>query len=164
MPKYKFVASSVYCDYMQTERAGMRRIFFWVSGKWNRFSLGHRVATDLLPQFHCNFYGESVYNAFKTCEKCEKSGRVLLHWLCSDKLTVISDTASHVLILRMVIHTFEESCWDASCLWSLYASFFLTLFISVECLYCCFVKRDWTGRDCRRHNWESFSADIWTII
>lgn len=68
MPKYKFVASSAYSDYMQTEHAGMRRRFFWVSGKLKPFSLGHRVATELVPQFHCSFSGESVYNAF------EKSG------------------------------------------------------------------------------------------
>lgn len=139
MPKYKFVASSVYCDYMQTERAGMRRRFFWVSGKRNRFSLGHRVATDLLPQFHCNFYGESVYNAFKTCEKCEKSGRVLLHWLCSDKLTVISDTASHVLILRMVIHTFWRGllgCWlpvESVCIIFPHSFYFCGVFVLLFC-------------------------------
>lgn len=49
------------------------------------------------------------------------------------KLSVISDTASH-LLLRMVIHTFGESCLDVGRLWSLYASFLPTLFISMECL------------------------------
>lgn len=132
MPKCKFVSSLVYCDYLQAEHAGMLRRFFWVSGEWNIFSLGHQVATEVLPQFHCSFYAESVYIA---CEKCGSAD-----WLCSDKSSVVSDPASHLLVLRKVICTSGDSCWDVYPLWSLNASFLLTL-ISVECLYRCLCEK-----------------------
>lgn len=156
MPKYKIVASSVYSDYMQTEHAGMRRRFFWVSGKWNPFSLGHRVATELLPQFHCNFYGESVYNCLWEMWK----GWLTLEWQveCSfwHSFSFTYPQNGHPYFWRELL-----GCWlpvESVCIICLHSFYFCGVCIAV------FVKRDWARRDSRRHNWESFSVDIWTII